>query len=177
MIETPRLILRGFRDADLDDFAAVNTDPRVYAWLGGPMDRAASDAIAARINAHIDAHGFGLWAAELKATGRVIGFIGLARVEGLPVSPCVEMGWRLTPETWGQGLASEGAKAALDWAFANLDEAEIVAFTADTNLASQAVMRKIGMIHDPARDFDHPRLAQDHPLRRHVVFAARRQTN
>lgn len=176
MIETPRLILRGYRDEDLGDFAAVNGDPRVHAWLGGPIDRVASDAIAARVNTHIAEHGFGFWAAELKATGRVVGFIGLQRVAAgaLPVGPAVEMGWRLAPETWGQGLASEGAKAALDWGFANLAEDEIIAFTAETNLASQGVMRRIGMIHDPSRDFDHPRLAEDHPLRRHVVFAARR---
>lgn len=174
MIETPRLILRAFREADLADFAEVNGDPRVHAWLGGPIDRAASDAIAVRINTHIARHGFGLWAAELKAAGRVAGFIGLAHVEDLPMGPVIEMGWRLSPDTWGQGLASEGAKAALDWAFANLDADEIVAFTAETNLASQGVMRKIGMIHDPSRDFDHPRLAEDHPLRRHVLFAVRR---
>jgi RimJ/RimL family protein N-acetyltransferase len=84
------------------------------------------------------------------------------------------MGWRLAVGAQGQGLATEGARAALDWGFANLDVNEILAWTADSNVASQAVMRRIGMTPDPSRDFDHPRLAEDHPLRRHVVFAARR---
>lgn len=176
MIETDRLILRPYREEDSEAFAALNGDPRVGAWLGGISDRARSDALMDRINAHIAEHGFGLWGAERKADGRLIGFVGLTTVKlgELPAGPCVEMGWRLIPEAWGQGLASEGAAAALAWALAHVDVDEIVAFTADTNLASQGVMRKIGMIHDPARDFDHPRLAAEHPLRRHVLFAAAR---
>lgn len=176
MIETARLILRRYREDDREAFAALNGDPRVGAWLGGTQDRAASDATMDRINAHIAEHGFGLWGAERKADGRLIGFVGLAvvKADALPVGPTIEMGWRLIPEAWGQGLASEGATAALAWAFANLDAPEIVAFTAATNLASQGVMRRIGMVADPSRDFDHPRLAEDHPLRRHVVYTARR---
>lgn len=176
MIETGRLVLRPYREDDRDAFAALNGDPRVGAWLGGVQDRAASDAMMDRINAHIAEHGFGLWAAERKADGRLIGFVGLAVVKAgaLPLGPAIEMGWRLIPEAWGQGLATEGAAAALAWAFANLDAPEILAFTAETNLASQGVMRKIGMVADPSRDFDHPRLAEDHPLRRHVVYVARR---
>jgi len=176
MIETARLVLRGYREDDREAFATLNGDPRVGAWLAGTQDRAQSDAMMDRITAHIDAHGFGLWGAETKADGRLVGFIGLAMVKAgdLPAGPAIEMGWRLIPECWGQGLASEGAAAALAWAFANLDADEIVAFTAEANLASQGVMRKIGMVHDPARDFDHPRLAHDHPLVRHVLFAARR---
>jgi len=176
MIETPRLILRRFREADRDTFAAMNGDPRVGDWLGGVSDRAASDATLDRINAHIDAHGWGLWAAERKADGRLVGMIGLSTVkaDALPVGPAVEMGWRLAPEAWGEGLATEGAQAALDWGLANIDAREIIAFTAATNLKSQSVMTRIGMTPDPSRDFDHPRLAEGHPLRRHVVYAARR---
>ena len=176
MIETERLILRGYREDDREAFAALNGDPRVGAWLAGTQDRAQSDAMMDRISGHIAAHGFGLWGAETRADSRLVGFVGLNTVKAsdLPVGPAVEMGWRLIPETWGQGLASEGAAAALAWGFAQLDAHEIIAFTADTNLASQGVMRKIGMVHDAARDFDHPRLALDHPLRRHVVFAATR---
>ena len=176
MIETDRLILRAFRDADREPFAAINGDPRVGDWLGGVIDRAASDAMLDRINAHIDETGWGLWAAERKADARLIGFIGLSTVKAgaLPVGPAIEMGWRLTPDAWGGGFATEGARAALDWGFDHIDTPEIIAFTATTNLASQAVMRRIGMTPDPARDFDHPRLAEDHPLRRHVVFAAKR---
>jgi RimJ/RimL family protein N-acetyltransferase len=176
MIETERLILRAYREGDREAFATLNGDPRVGAWLAGTQDRAQSDAMMDRINGHIAAHGFGLWGAETKADGRLVGFIGLTTVKAgdLPVGPAIEMGWRLIPETWGLGLASEGAAAALAWGLVHIQVDEIIAFTADTNLASQGVMRKIGMIHDPARDFDHPRLAPDHPLRRHVVFASRK---
>jgi RimJ/RimL family protein N-acetyltransferase len=176
MIETPRLILRNYTEDDREAFAALNGDPRVGDWLGGAIGRAASDAMMDRIVAHIAEHGWGLWAAERKDDGRLVGFTGLATVEegDLPVGPAVEIGWRLVPPVWGQGFATEGGRAALDWGLANLDTPEIVAFTAATNLKSRAVMARLGMTHDPARDFDHPRLAEDHPLRRHVVYAARR---
>jgi RimJ/RimL family protein N-acetyltransferase len=174
VIETERLILRAFRDEDREAFAAINGDPRVGDWLGGVRDRAASDDLVDRINANIARLGYDFWAAELKADGVVVGMIGLRLELHDPPAPCVEMGWRLAVGAQGQGLATEGARAALDWGFANLDVNEILAWTADSNVASQAVMRRIGMTPDPSRDFDHPRLAEDHPLRRHVVFAARR---
>jgi len=175
MIETDRLILRAFRDEDRAPMAAINADPRVNEWLGGPITAEMTDATIARVNAHIARHGFGFFAAERKADGKLIGMIGLQVVrDELPPAPGVELGWRLTPEAQGTGLATEGAAAALAWGFANLDRDELIAFTAHNNLRSQAVMRRIGMGHDPARDFDHPVLAEDHPLRRHVVFVARR---
>ena len=174
MIETDRLILRAFRDEDRGPFAAINGDPRVGRWLGGTRDRAASDDLIDRINAGIAASGFDFWAAERKADGVLVGMIGLRMEQDAPPAPCLEMGWRLAVAAQGQGLATEGAKAALAWGFAHVDVDQILAWTADTNLASQAVMRRIGMAADPARDFDHPRLAADHPLRRHVVFVAKR---
>lgn len=175
MIDTERLILRAFRDADREPFAAINADPRVHEWLAGPIGRAGSDAMVDQVNAHIAEHGFGFWAAERKADGRLVGAIGLQVVPpDLPPAPAVELGWRLAPEAQGVGLATEGAAAALAWGFANLDRDELIAFTATGNLRSQAVMRRIGMTHDPARDFDHPLLAEQHPLRRHVVFVRRR---
>lgn len=177
MIETERLILRRFRDDDREAFAALNGDPRVGDWLGGALDRAGSDALMDRIEAHYAQHDFGFWAVERTSDGRLIGMIGLAVVtpDALPsIGAAVEIGWRLIPEAWGGGYAAEGATAALSWGFANLDVPEIIAFTARSNLKSQAVMRRIGMTPDPARDFDHPRLAADHPLRPHVVFVAKR---
>lgn len=174
MIETPRLILRPFREDDRGPFAALNADPRVGEWLGGVIDRAASEALVDRLNAHIAEHGFGFWAAELKADGRLVGMIGLRRQLDAPPAPCIEMGWRLAADVQGQGLATEGAAAALAWGFANLEADEILAWTAASNLRSQAVMRRIGMAPDPGRDFEHPALAEDHPLRPHVVYVARR---
>jgi len=174
-IETARLILRPFREEDRAAFASLNGDPRVSDWLGGPIDRAASDLILDRINAHIAEHGFGFWAAELRAERRLAGMIGIRRMpEELPCAPAIEAGWRLAPDLWGQGLAAEGARAALDWGFAHLPDDEIIAITAIGNLRSQAVMRRIGMVEQPKRAFDHPLLPQGHPLRRHVVYAARR---
>ena len=177
MIVTDRLVLRRWTDADRPAFAAINGDSRVHDWLGGPISAEASNALIDRIHAGIDAQVYGLWAAERRADGRLAGMIGLSRVAAgdLPVGPCVEIGWRLHPDVWGQGLASEGARAALDWGFGPGALTEILAFTAETNLASQAVMRRIGMTPDPARDFDHPRLAPGHPLRRHVVWTARHE--
>lgn len=174
-IETARLILRPFREEDRPAFAALNGDPRVSDWLGGPIDRAASDAILDRINAHVAEHGFGFWAAELKAERRLVGMIGIRRMPAeLPCAPAIEAGWRLAPAAWGQGLAAEGGRAALDWGFAHLPDDEIIAITAVGNLRSQAVMRRIGMVEQPERAFDHPLLPEDHPLRRHVLYAATR---
>jgi len=174
MIETERLILRPFRDGDRGPFAAINADPRVGDWLGGPITREQSDAMVDRINAQIAADGFGFWAAERRSDGRLVGMIGLRRNVGPPAPMALELGWRLSPDAQGAGLATEGARAAMDWGFANLDTHEILAWTASTNVRSQAVMRRIGMTPDPARDFDHTGLADGHPLRRHVVFAVKR---
>ena len=176
MIETDRLILRNWRDEDREAFARINGDPRVGEWLGGAIDRAASDALVDRLREQIARDGFGFFAAERRPDGRLVGMIGIRAQTDAPPAPCLELGWRLAVEAQGEGLATEGARALLTWGFANRDAGEILAWTAATNLRSQAVMRRIGMAHDPARDFDHPALAGDHPLRRHVVFVATRPT-
>lgn len=175
-IETGRLILRPFRDADREAFAALNADPRVGDWLGGPFDRAESDAAIDRVNAHIAEHGFGFWAVERQSDQRLIGMLGLKHMAPeLPPAPAIEVGWRLAPDAWGQGFASEAAAAALDWGFAHLPADEIIAITAVGNFRSRAVMQRIGMVEHPERGFDHPNLAEDHPLRRHVLYATARR--
>ena len=174
MIETDRLILRPFREDDRGPIAAINGDPRVGDWLGGPITRAQSDAFVDRVNAQIAEDGFGFFAAERKADGRIVGMIGIRRNANPPAPLAVELGWRLAVEAQGTGLATEGAQACLAWGFANLDVDEILAWTAATNVRSQAVMRRIGMTPDPARDFIHTSLPEGHPLRPHVVFAAKR---
>ena len=172
MIETERLILRPPLDADRDEIAAFNTDPRVNEWLGGPFDRAHSDATVDRITAHIAEHGFGFWAAERKADRRVIGFIGLMSMGAdLPPGPAIEVGWRLAADAWGRGLATEGARAALAWGFEVLKPREIIAITARTNVRSQAVMKKLRMAYAAERDFLHPRVPDDSPLKAHVTYA------
>jgi RimJ/RimL family protein N-acetyltransferase len=175
MIETERLLLRPLRDADREPFAEINGDARVGDWLAGTLDRAQSDAMVDRLNAHQAQHGFCFFAAERKSDGRLVGMIGAQRfADDLPEPGEIELGWRLHPDVQGQGLATEGAAAVRDWAFASLGAAQVLAITAETNLASQAVMRKIGMTRDLDADFDHPRLAADHPLRRHVLYRRRR---
>jgi RimJ/RimL family protein N-acetyltransferase len=174
VITTDRLVLRPAVDADRDAIAALNAHPKVGEWLGGVRDRAASDAFVDRVQAHDAEHGFGFWVAESKADRRVVGMTGLWWVPpGMNMAPAVEIGWRFHPDAWGRGYATEAAKAALTYGLEVLKQPEIIAFTARTNLASQSVMRRIGMTHDPDRDFQHPGLAEDDPLKPHVMYVAR----
>ncbi|MFL5297479.1 MAG: GNAT family N-acetyltransferase [Phenylobacterium sp.] len=176
MIETERLILRPPQDRDRPAIAALNADPRVGEWLSGVLTREESDAMVDRVLAHIAEHGYGFWAVERKADRAVIGMAGLlAMGADLPPGPALEVGWRLSPETWGQGYATEAARASVAWGFANQPDApEIVAITARGNYRSQAVMLRIGMVAEPWRDFDHPKLPDDHPLKAHVTWSLKR---
>lgn len=175
MIETARLVLRPPRDDDRDAIFAINGDPQVSRWLAMTGTREESDALVDRVQAMIAERGFGFWAVERKADGAVIGLAGLlAMGADLPPGPALEVGWRFASSAWGQGYATEAARAAVDWGFTTQDAPEIVAITAASNLNSQAVMRRIGMVRDPAADFLHPKLAEDHPLRPHVTFRLKR---
>lgn len=169
-IETPRLLLRQWRKADFAPFAALNADPKAMKYFPAPLSLAESDAMAERCQALIAARGWGLWAVEARHAGSFIGFVGLnSPAYELPFSPCIEIGWRLAFDHWGQGYASEAARAVLHAGFERLRLAEIVSFTALGNLRSQAVMRRIGMHETPDR-FDHPRIPAGHPLRRHCLY-------
>jgi ribosomal-protein-alanine N-acetyltransferase len=145
-------------------------------FLPTPQDRAAIEAIVGRVREHFAKHGFGWWAAELKTTSQFIGFVGLSHVSfATHFTPAVEVGWRLASAHWGKGYATEGAKAALDFGFTRLGLDEIVSFTVSANRRSWRVMQRIGMTHDEADDFDHPRLAAGDPLRRHVLHRISRK--
>jgi RimJ/RimL family protein N-acetyltransferase len=171
VIETARLILRAPRDADREPLAALNADPRVNGWLGGMIDRAASDAGVDRQLEHFARHGFGAWVLERRSDRAVLGLAGLSHApDDLPTAPAIEIGWRLAHHAWGQGYATEAARAALDHGFGALHLDTVLAWTAEGNLASHAVMGRIGMTPLPSSDFDHPGLAPGHPLRRHRVF-------
>lgn len=171
MIETERLRLRRWREADRAPFAALNADPRVMEHLLAPLDRAESDALIDRIETHFDEHGHGLWAVEVKDGAPCVGFVGLAHVPfETAFTPAVEIGWRLAHSAWGHGYASEAAKRALRFAFEDAGLAEVVSFTVPHNTRSRAVMERIGLVRDPADDFDHPRLPEGHRLRRHVLY-------
>lgn len=174
VLKTERLILRPWRDEDLAPFAALNADPRVREHFPSCLTPAESDASAQKIRAAFDAQGYGLWAVEVSGGAPFIGFIGLAEPSfTAPFTPCVEIGWRLAHAVWGQGYATEGARAALACAFERLGLAELVSMTTPGNTRSRHVMEKLGMRHDPADDFDHPNLPPGSPVRRHVLYRLR----
>jgi RimJ/RimL family protein N-acetyltransferase len=175
IVGTERLILRRWRPADRDPFARLNADPRVMEFFPSLLSRVESDAMVDRIEADFDRRGFGVCALELRADGSFLGFVGLdvPRFEAV-FTPCVEIGWRLSAEHWGQGLATEGARAMVHHAFEALKLDALVSFTVPANMRSRRVMEKIGMTRDPAEDFDHPKLAPGDPLRRHVLYRLRR---
>jgi RimJ/RimL family protein N-acetyltransferase len=166
-----RVCLRPWRDQDRDPFAALNSDVRVMEFFPSSLSRAESDAMVDHIQHHFDAHGFGLWALEVADVAPFIGFAGLSvKKFPAPFTPCVEVGWRLAFAYWGQGYATEAARLALDYGFVTLALAEIVSYTTATNQRSRALMERLGMRRDPADDFDHPAIPQNHPLRRHVLY-------
>ena len=175
MIETDRLLLRRFRDTDKDSFALMNRDPAVMEFFPALLSRVESDALVDRIDAHWAEHGIGLWAVEIRASGEFIGYVGLAVPRfSVHFTPCVEIGWRLDAGHWGEGLATEGARAVVRYAFEVLGLPEIVSFTVPDNLRSRRVMEKLGMTHDAEDDFDHPLLPAGHPRRRHVLYRLKR---
>jgi RimJ/RimL family protein N-acetyltransferase len=173
-LSTERLLLRPWRESDLEPFAALNADPVVMEYLAKPLDRAESDLMVTRIMSHFDSHGFGLWAVEEPNAAALIGMIGLAipRFEA-HFTPCVEVGWRLARAHWGKGYATEAARAALHYGFEQLGLDEIVAFTVPQNIRSRAVMERLGMTRSPDDDFDHPSLPEGHPRRRQVLYRVR----
>jgi ribosomal-protein-alanine N-acetyltransferase len=159
-LATERLLLRDWRAGDRVPFAEMNGDREVMRHFPATLTRRASDELAERIGADVAHRGWGLWALEKRATGRFIGFTGLAHVDfEASFTPAVEIGWRLARAAWGHGYATEAARAAADFAFERLHLAELVSFTAEDNARSRAVMRRLGMRHDDAHDFDHPRVS------------------
>jgi RimJ/RimL family protein N-acetyltransferase len=170
-LQTKRLRLRSWRDADREIFARLNADAKVMQYFLRPLTRDESNELATRIQAHIDQHGWGLWAVEAEGVAPFVGYVGLAVPRfNAHFTPCVEIGWRLASEFWGFGYATEAAQAALAFGFRELDLGEIVSFTTETNAPSRRVMERIGMTRNPDDDFDHPGLPVDHRLRRHVLY-------
>ena len=175
-LRTDRLRLRQWRPEDREPFAALNADPEVMRHFPSALDRAESDALAERAEARIAEQGWGLWAVEAPdgagdSSGTAFaGFIGLAVVSfEAHFTPAVEVGWRLAQPFWGHGYATEGARAALRFAFVQLELEAVVSFTAVANDRSRRVMERLSMTHDPADDFNHPRLPGS-PVERHVLY-------
>jgi RimJ/RimL family protein N-acetyltransferase len=173
-LSSDRIRLRPWRDEDRDAFAAMNSDPRVMRFFRGGLSRVESDAMVDGIQRHFSKYAFGLWAIEVPNVAPFIGFAGLAVLAvppfRAPFTPCVEVGWRLAFEHWGHGYATEAAGLALGYGFGTLTLPGVVSFTSATNQRSRAVMERLGMRRDPADDFDHPKLPEGHPLRRHVLY-------
>jgi RimJ/RimL family protein N-acetyltransferase len=175
-IESPRLILRDWRDEDVEAFVEMNADSRVAEFLGGPFSRERSQSSAAAVRRNLERDGYGWWVVELRNGTPFAGVIALQKVPfDAPFTPAYEIGWRLPFASWGRGYATEGANAALGHAFETLHWPELVAFTAEGNLRSRRVMERLNMTHDRAGDFDHPKLAPDNALRRHVLYRLKRR--
>ena len=170
-LETERLLLRDWCDSDLDPFAALNADRRVMEFFPATLDRAESDRLAANIRSRLAQQGHGLYAVEVKDSGRFVGFVGFNRPSfEAPFLPAIEIGWRLAFTAWGQGYATEAALACLAYGFSTLGFDEVVSFTALPNKRSIAVMERIGMTRDADGDFDHPSMPEGHALRRHLLY-------
>jgi RimJ/RimL family protein N-acetyltransferase len=174
-LTTERLILRPWRDADLAPFARMNADPEVMAHLPGLLTPTESNAMAERIRTAMRDEAFGLWAVQVAGGAEFVGYTGLSRPRfAAPFTPCVEVGWRLSRAAWGQGYATEAARAAIHHGFAVAGLEQIVSFTVPANRRSIAVMRRLGMQRSAADDFDHPALPEGNCLRRHVLYRLNR---
>lgn len=167
---TPRLQLRQWRDEDYHAFAKMNADPEVMEYMVSCLTSEQSNALAQRFRDGLEQNRWGMWAVEQLVDHQFIGFVGLHIPNcDLPVSPCVEIGWRLARAVWNQGYATEAAKACLRVAFEQIGLSEVHSFTAIINQRSQRIMKKIGMmdIHKP---FEHPLVPKNHALRPHVLY-------
>lgn len=170
-IKTKRLLLRTWKDNDIESFTAMNRDKKVMQYFSRVLTREESSSLFKKISTHIEKTGWGLWAVEIPGISNFIGFIGLSPVSfRAHFTPAVEIGWRLSSSYWGKGYATEGALAALKYGFEKLNLLEIVSFTAKQNAKSRAVMKKIGMHYNSFDDFDHPKLMKRDRLCRHVLY-------
>jgi RimJ/RimL family protein N-acetyltransferase len=172
LIRTARLILRPWRKSDRPPFAEQNSDPAVMQALGGVLTREESDAYVERAERHLSDTGFCPWAVEAPGVSPLIGAVGLKRIVfEAPFTPAVEVAWRLHRPYWGQGYATEAARAAIDDGFRRVGLQEIVALTALLNTASIRVTKRLGMVR--SIEFDYPNRLEGSALRRHVLYRVR----
>lgn len=174
MIETDRLLLRQWQDSDLDEWVLMNQDQKVMEFFPSTLTRDQAVQLADKIREHIEIHGWGLWAVEVKGIDPFIGFVGLSPQDlGFEWMPCVEIGWRLKHSAWGKGYATEAAQAALEFGIPRFGK--IYSYTAASNTPSQKVMSKIGLVERPELAFEHPRV-ENPLLKPHVVFCSEART-
>ncbi|HEY4363922.1 MAG TPA: GNAT family N-acetyltransferase [Bryobacteraceae bacterium] len=166
-IETARVRLRGWVEEDLEPLVAMCADARVMEFFPSVASREDTEAMLGRIRSHHARYGFGPWAMEVE--GEFAGALGLNWVRyETSFTPCVELGYRMRAEFWGRGLATEAGRAALRYGFETLGLEEIVAFTIPANQRSRRVMEKLGLVY--SGEFEHPLVAERHPMRRHVLY-------
>lgn len=175
MIETPRLLVRSWRDEDRAPFAAMCADPLVMEHLGPLLGRTEADAQIDRQIATEKAEGYCFWAVERRGDGAFLGFCGIKPgAEGTPIASRPEIGWRLAFPHWGWGYAREAAEACLAWAWAERPWVRVHAITTRGNIRSWGLMERLGMFRDEAADFDHPALPDGNPLKPHITYVANR---
>jgi RimJ/RimL family protein N-acetyltransferase len=178
MIMSERLILRGWREEDVDPFHAMCGDPRVMATLGPLMTREETEALVRRVEDVREAHGYTFWAVERRADGAFLGWCGVKPgAPDTPIADDLEIGWRIAAGEWGKGYAREAAQATLDWVWDELDVPLVAAITSTGNRRSWGLMERLGMVRAPEDDFDHPNVPDDSPLRRHIVYRIARPVN
>ncbi|MDT8758006.1 GNAT family N-acetyltransferase [Sphingomonas psychrotolerans] len=173
MIETGRLILRGWREADKPGFHALVNTPAMMAHFGGPVARARHDELIDRQIDQQARFGHCMWAVELRGSGELAGICGL-RIGGHPNTPVVEeleIGWRIGEKFWGQGIAREAAEASLAWGWSHTDRARIAAWTVIGNKRSWGLMERLGMRRRADLDFRHPDHSEDDPFGAMIVYA------
>jgi RimJ/RimL family protein N-acetyltransferase len=173
VLHTARLVLRPLCADDVDRVVTLASDPRVMAPLGGPLSAVESRTWLDRQLAHIDEHGYGRCVVTRGA--EFVGLVGLSRFDfDRGLVPGIEVAWRLAFAHWSRGYATEAARAIIDQGFTRFDLSEVIAVTSVDNARSRRVMDRLGMLHSPHEDFDHPLLPEGDPLRRHVVYRLRR---
>ena len=171
VITTERLILRGWRDSDLEPFHAMCSDPRVMATLGPLMTLDETRALIVRVEGFRAEYGYTFWALERRADGAFLGWCGVKPgPKGIPIEGELEIGWRLAHDYWGQGYAREAAQATLDWVWRTLDVPLVAAITSVGNRNSWGLMERLGMVRAPEDDFDHPNVPPGSALVPHITY-------
>jgi len=174
LLETTRLLLRPWQHDDYDKFAKMNADPEVMRYFPSLLSRDQSDALSSRLDKLVAKKGWGFWITERKNDKAFLGLVGLNYADDLPVTKCVEVGWRLAKNCWGFGYATEAAAASLHFGFSRLEQESVSAFTAVGNLPSRQVMDRIGM-ENRHNNFLHPRVPASSGLKEHVHYSIRRE--
>jgi len=171
VIETERLILRNWREADVSPFHAMYQDARVMEHLGPPESLETVGDIVSRLQCQISDHECGFWAMERRGDGRFLGFCGVKPgPEDSPITDKPEIGWRLAHEHWGHGYAREAAEASIEWVWRTLPDDAVWAITVPANARSWSLMERLGMKRQHDLDFDHPNVPDGSPLIRHITY-------